>query len=113
MDCFALAGQSRQSERARELNLKFGLKAADTVTNLIGMLQSYRAQGPQNVLVGTVNNVTVGEVTVEKGGQAIVGTIEGKQQKIDRPGLAPPQSTHRNETTDPSLPSQEKKIDDS
>lgn len=81
MDCFALAGQSRQSDRARELNLKFGLKAADTVNNLIRMLQSHRAQGPQNVLVGTVNNVTVGEVTVEKGGQAIVGTIEGKQQK--------------------------------
>lgn len=99
MDCFALAGQSRQSDRARELNLKFGLKAADTVNNLIRMLQSHRAQGPQNVLVGTVNNVTVGEVTVEKGGQAIVGTIEGKQQKSISPELAPPQSTHRNETS--------------
>ncbi len=109
MDCFALAGQGGQSERARELHLKFGLKAADTVTNLIGMLQRYRAQGPQNVLVGTVNNVTVGEVTVEKGGQAIVGTIEGKQQKTIGPDLAAPQSTHRNEPTDLSLLGQEKK----
>jgi hypothetical protein len=99
MDCFALAGQSLQSDRARELNLKFGLKAADTVNNLIRMLQSHRAQGPQNVLVGTVNNVTVGEVTVEKGGQAIVGTIDGKQQKSISPELSPPQSTHRNETS--------------
>jgi hypothetical protein len=97
MDCFALAGQNPQSDRARELNLKFGFKAADTVTNLIGMLQSHRAQGPQTVLVGTVNNVTVGEVTVEKGGQAIVGTIEGKQQKSIGLDSTPPQPTHRNE----------------
>ena len=81
MDCFGLAAQSGQSDRARELNLKLGFKGAETVKGLVQMLDSGRRQGPQNVLVGTVNNVTVGEVNVEKGAQAIVGTIEGEQQK--------------------------------
>ena len=92
MDCFGLAAQSGQSDRAREPNLKLGFKGAETVKSLIEMFDSIRRRGPQNALVGTVNNVTVGEVTVEKGGQAIIGTIDGEhQRKSIGPELAPPE----------------------
>jgi hypothetical protein len=90
MESFALAAQCAQSDRARELQLRIGFKGTETVNKLIEMLDRRRGQSPQNVLVGTVNNVTVGEVTVEKGGQAIVGVTEVPPKKAMTVELAPP-----------------------
>jgi hypothetical protein len=68
MDCLGRAAQFDSSSRARDLNLRYGLKGAPVVADLIKLLESRRGQGRPNVTVGNVN--------VEAGGQAIVGSVE-------------------------------------
>lgn len=66
MDCLGRAAQCGES-RARDLDLRYGLKAAPVVADLIKLLESRRGQSRPSVTVGAVN--------VEAGGQAIVGQV--------------------------------------
>ncbi len=67
LDCLARATKCDDS-RARETNLRHGLKGTMYVDSLIKSLESRRGQGR--------SKVTVGQVKVEAGGQAIVGNVE-------------------------------------
>jgi len=74
MGCFVQAALCDQSPRARELNLRLGFQGSKVVDDLIKSLESGRGQGRAKVTVGNVN--------VEAGGQAIVGNIEpGRKSK--------------------------------
>jgi hypothetical protein len=69
LDCLALAARVPPDNLAvRELNLRYGLKAAETAADLIKALDDRRR--------GTTDRVTVGAVNVEAGGQAIVGNVK-------------------------------------
>ena len=70
MDSLGRAAQCDDLSRARDLNLRYGLKAAPVVADLIKLLASYRGQSQGR------QTVTVREVNVEAGGQAIVGNVE-------------------------------------
>jgi len=70
MDCLGRAAQFDSSSRARDLNLRYGLKGAPVVADLIKLLESRRGHGQGG------QTVTVREVNVEAGGQAIVGNVE-------------------------------------
>ena len=79
MDCF---DRANWSGRARELNLRYGIKGAATLADLSKLYDSRRGRGGQNV--------TVGKVNVEAGGQAIVGNIEtGERRKATKPQSVP------------------------
>ena len=68
LDCLAQAARvdPRHLEH-RDLNLKYGLKGATVAAELLRLLESRRGQGSKSV--------TVGNVKVEAGGQAIVGNV--------------------------------------
>jgi len=68
LDCLARATKCDDSVRARETNLRHGLKGTMYVDSLIKSLETHRGKGR--------SNVTVGQVKVEAGGQAIVGNVE-------------------------------------
>jgi len=74
MDCLGRAARCNQSLPARDLNLRYGIKGTAVVADLVKVWESHRGQGRQNVTVGTVS--------VEAGGQAVVGNVEiGEQRK--------------------------------
>jgi hypothetical protein len=73
MDCFKRASQT-SNPAAQELNLRYGMKGAGV---LDGILQRYQNRGRISP-----PNVTVGEVTVEAGGKAIVGNLESGDRQI-------------------------------
>lgn len=69
LDCFALAARvPLDNLPLRELNLTLGLKSANVAAELIKTLDDRRREKPDRVSVGAVN--------VERGGQAIVGTVK-------------------------------------
>jgi len=70
MDCF---DRANWSGRARELNLRYGIKGAATLAALTKLYDSRRGQGRQTV--------TVGKVNVEAGGQAIVGNVDSGDRR--------------------------------
>jgi hypothetical protein len=81
MDCVDRAGISG-TKPARDVNLRYAMKGATVVVELIKARESRRGQGGQNV--------TVGKVNVEAGGQAIVGNIEtGERRKATKPQSVP------------------------
>jgi hypothetical protein len=55
----------------RQLELRSSMKGAEVVNNLIKLRDSRRGAGHQNVTVGSLN--------VESGGQAIVGNVNGRK----------------------------------
>jgi hypothetical protein len=67
MDCFARAAQCNESPAARHLNLRDGMKGARVVTDMVKHRDMRRGQ--------TRQAVTVGNVSVQAGGQAIVGNV--------------------------------------
>jgi hypothetical protein len=68
LDCLAQAARvAPQHLDHRDLNLKHGLKGAAVAADLIRLLDSRRGQSSKSVSVGNVN--------VEAGGQAIVGNV--------------------------------------
>jgi hypothetical protein len=74
MDCLGRATQCHNALPALDLNLKYGMKGAAVVAELVKVFDSRRGHGPKKVTVGNVN--------VEAGGQAIVGNLEaGDRQK--------------------------------
>jgi len=62
----------------RNVNLRLGLKAASTASQLIEALERRRGNNSANVSVGKVN--------VETGGQAIVGNVQST--RVERPNEA-------------------------
>ena len=69
LDCFALAARvPLDNLPLRELNLTLGLKSANIAAELLEKLDDRRREKPDRVSVGAVN--------VERGGQAIVGTVK-------------------------------------
>ena len=79
-DCLSQAARVPPNElQHRDLNLRHALKGAAVVTQLIDAFERVRGSRPGNVNVGNVN--------VELGGQAIVGTVHSAPS--DRRGKAP------------------------
>jgi hypothetical protein len=83
MDCLQRASNT-DSLIQRELELKYATKGAEVITRLVEAFDGHRGRGKQNVTVGNVN--------VESGGQAVVGNVS--------PGASPDQSLA--ETSTPS-----------
>jgi hypothetical protein len=54
--------------KLRDLNLRHGMKGATIAADLLKALNDQRSEKPEKVTVGNVN--------VEAGGQAIVGNVE-------------------------------------
>jgi hypothetical protein len=75
MDCLGRA--STDNVRARELNLRYGLKGAQVQLDIIRLREARRGQVNQKVVVSKVN--------VEAGGQAIVGHVNAKRRKARKP----------------------------
>jgi hypothetical protein len=75
LDCLSQAARVRPGElQCRDVNLRYGLKGAVVAAELAKVLEARRGKNPNNVTVGTVN--------VEPGGQAIVGNVEaGRRDK--------------------------------
>jgi hypothetical protein len=82
MDCFRRAAIPEQTYAGRDLALKHGAKLARTYAALVEALDRHRGKGQPQV-------VRVERVTVEAGGQAIVGAIApgggGHAQGEERP----------------------------
>jgi hypothetical protein len=58
----------------RELNLRYGLKAAEVAAQLIRAREDRNREKPDRVSVGAVN--------VEAGGQAIVGNVKSGRNSV-------------------------------
>jgi hypothetical protein len=84
MESFGQAAQCLASVGARDLYMRLGLKGSETATKLIELLDRRRGQVPKPLLVGTLNNLSIGEVTLEPNRQAIAGAIE--DQEARQPG---------------------------
>jgi hypothetical protein len=94
MDCLGRAAQSGNWLEPRKLNLGFAVKGGLAVTQIVKALDHHRGQDRQKV--------TVGQVNVESGGQAIVGNVgpRGRRKPVTR--LAPiPIAAPRSEDDQP------------
>ncbi|MFZ1425474.1 MAG: hypothetical protein WAS21_01745 [Geminicoccaceae bacterium] len=82
MECFRRASLANQSFAGRELGLKYGDRLVRSFATLTDALNRYRGKGSQQV-------VRVEHVTVQSGGQAIVGAVSqrggGYHENEDRP----------------------------
>jgi hypothetical protein len=74
MDCIARAN-STERVHARAVNLRYAMKGADTLGNLVKLRDARRGGGQQSV--------TVGKLKVERGGQAIVGNVNAGKNRAD------------------------------
>ncbi len=78
MDCFRRAMLNEQSFEGRDLNLKHAAKLMSIYTRQLEVLDKHRGKGQQKM--------TIEHITVERGGQAIVGHVEtGKPRRRKRP----------------------------
>jgi len=78
-DCLSQAARVAPKEiQHRDVNLRHALKGATVVTQLVDALERVRGNRP--------GNVSVGQVNVESGGQAIVGTVQPGQQNQEPSG---------------------------
>ena len=72
LDCLAQAARLPAAQhQLRDLNLRHGLKGATVVADLLKAMKELRGEKPEKVSVGNVN--------VQAGGQAIVGTVEASR----------------------------------
>lgn len=72
LDCLTVAARVSPVEtELRDLNLRLGMKLADSTARLFETLEKLRGRNPNNVHVGSVN--------VEPGAQAIVGTVDASR----------------------------------
>jgi hypothetical protein len=76
MDCLARVALS--DSRAREVNLRYAMQGAATLIDLVKLRDARRGLSPQSV--------SVGNVKVEAGGQAIVGNVQtkGRRKRANR-----------------------------
>ena len=81
MDC--LARVTLSDLRAREVNLRYAMQGAATLIDLAKLRDARRGLSPQNV--------SVGNVKVEAGGQAIVGNVQtkGRRKRANRAKSVP------------------------
>ena len=92
MECFRRAALTEQTFAGRELGLKYGDKLVRSFAALTDALNRHRGKGQQVVRVE--------HVTVQAGGQAIVGAVtqgEGGQQKSEDRPYAHASPTHASE----------------
>jgi hypothetical protein len=82
MDSFSRAAQSGCHAVARDLNLKYGIKAALAVVELTKALDQHRGRYRQTVSVGQVN--------VQAGGRAIVGNVAPREKRKEPQEHGPP-----------------------
>jgi hypothetical protein len=76
LGCIADGTRQNTPPHVRDLNLKHGIKAATAVADLLKTLHGMRG--------GSQKSVSVDEVNVEAGGQAIIGDVEsGRQRRSD------------------------------
>src|SRR5262245_43565987 len=77
-NCYSQAALCSPNDvRIRDLNLRYGLKGSATVVEIVKALDNRRGAKSEKV--------TVGQVNVEAGGQAIVGNVEAPAH----PGVSP------------------------
>lgn len=88
MECLRRAAIPDQSFQACDMNLKHATKLLTVYARQLEALDRHRGKGQQKI--------TVEHVTVNAGGQAIVGAIEGAQIGKDRQALAAPDETAGN-----------------
>jgi hypothetical protein len=69
-DCLCEAARTKHIPAVRDMNLKQGFSGAKVVVDVLEALERRRRQDPKAVTVGNVN--------VEAGGQAIVGHVESR-----------------------------------
>jgi hypothetical protein len=70
MDCLGEAARMKAFPAARDMALKQAFSGAKVASDLLETLERHRRQDPKGVSVGNVN--------VEAGGQAIVGHVEAR-----------------------------------
>ena len=81
-ECLFLAAKIPPSElQHRDINLRHAFKGAAVVTQLVDALERVRGSRTGSVNVGNVN--------VESGGQAIVGTVQSNPPREKEPEPAP------------------------
>lgn len=68
MECFRRSMLEGATFDGRDMNLKHAAKLTNCYSNMVNTLQKYRGKGQQKM--------TVEHVTVNDGGQAIVGNVE-------------------------------------
>jgi hypothetical protein len=81
MDCLARTARSGDWLEARKVNLGIAVKGSLAVTEIVKVLDHHRGQDRQKV--------TVGQVNVESGGQAIVGNVGPRGRRGQVTQLAP------------------------
>jgi hypothetical protein len=94
LDCLARTARSGDWLEARKVNLGIAVKGSLAVTEIVKVPDHHRGQDRQKV--------TVGQVNVESGGQAIVGNVgpRGRRKPVTR--LAPiPIAAPRSEDDQP------------
>jgi hypothetical protein len=91
-DCLMEAARTKAHPNIRDMNLKNGFKGALVAAELLDRLDRRRRNDPKAVTVGNVN--------VEAGGQAIVGNVEtrGQPHKAPKPENSKPDTA--TESTD-------------
>jgi hypothetical protein len=80
MDSFGRAARAGDWLVAREANLKVGIKSTLAATEVIKAFDNHRGRERQKV--------TVGQVNVQSGGQAIVGNVGPKEKQQQAPEAA-------------------------
>lgn len=83
MDCLGRAAESGDWLEPRKVNLGFAVKGGLAVAQIVKALDHHRGQDRQKV--------TVGQVNVESGGQAIVGNVgpRGRREQVTRTAPIP------------------------
>lgn len=81
MECIRRAMDPGSSSQARDLNLKHAAKFMSLYPQQMGALDRHRGKGQQKI--------TVEHVTVEAGGQAIVGNVEAPARSPSKAAPAP------------------------
>ena len=80
MEDYAQAAQCGSSHRARILNATNGYRGTDILNRLLERYQAMQAKS-RTATQRELKNVMVGHVTVEPGGQAIVGRVTMPRRK--------------------------------
>jgi len=73
MDCLGRAARNEDCLKGRDLNLRHAVKGSSALVDVIKALENHRGEGRQNV--------TVGQVNVQSGGQAIVGNVGPRERE--------------------------------
>ena len=81
MHCLSGAARNDDCQQSRDVNLRHAIKGSLAVTEMVKAIDNHRGRDRQKV--------TVGQVNVQSGGQAIVGNVERRGQPEQATGPAP------------------------